>query len=369
MLMVGYAPCGDVTAEPKRADAASKPLIQIAILLDTSGSMEGLIEQAKNQLWRVVNDFAKAKRGGQSPELQVALYHYGTPSLGAETGYTRLLVPLSTDLDKISEELFKLRTSGGDEYCGTVIQKAVDDLKWSAGKNDCKAIFVAGNEPFTQGNVDYKNACKAAIQKGIAVNTIFCGGAEEGIRTQWKDGADLSDGAYMNIDQNQKIAHIAAPQDKELAELSAKLNATYLAYGREGRNGLERQRAQDKAAEAATPAAPVERAAAKASGFYRAESWDLVDAVKADRAKVADLKDEELPDELKNIPAEKRESYVAEKAKERAQIQEQIKRLSKERDTYIAAERAKAVQSGANTLDAGLIKAVRSQAQKLSFEF
>jgi hypothetical protein len=361
-----WPPRGPAKSEPA---ATPKPLVQIALLLDTSNSMDGLIEQAKIQLWRIVNDFATARRDGQKPELQVALYHYGTPSLGAETGYIRQLVPLSGDLDKISEELFKLRTSGGDEYCGTVIQKAVNELKWSENKKDYKAIFIAGNEAFTQGKLDYKASCKAAITKGVVVNTIFCGALQEGIQTKWKDGADLADGTYINIDQNQKVAQIAAPQDKDLAELNVKLNATYIAYGRGGQEGLARQAAQDKALAAAAPAAAAERAAAKSSAFYRNESWDLVDAAKAKKADVATLKEEELPEELKKLPAEKRQAYVDEKAKERGDIQAQIAKVSKERDAYVTAERAKQAQSGTNTLDTAVINAVRSQAQKLDFQF
>ena len=140
-----------------------KDVIQMAILLDTSGSMEGLIQQAKSQLWKIVNEFALAKRKDQSPNLEVALYEYGKSSISAKEGYLRMIVPLTTDLDKVSEELFRLTTNGGEEYCGEVIQSAIKGLKWSKNNNILKIIFIAGNEPFTQGQVDYKKSCKNAI--------------------------------------------------------------------------------------------------------------------------------------------------------------------------------------------------------------
>src|SRR5438309_1717807 len=87
MAVAGVMPmaAADVVAPAAVAQPVKqKPVVQIALLLDTSGSMDGLIEQAKTQLWKVVNEFAKAERGGVRPEIQVALYHYGTPSLGAE---------------------------------------------------------------------------------------------------------------------------------------------------------------------------------------------------------------------------------------------------------------------------------------------
>src|SRR5213594_295826 len=119
------------TSRVRAADASSAPLVQIAILLDTSGSMQGLIEQAKGQLWKIVNEFINAKQNGKQPELEVALFEYGKDTLPASTGYIRLIAPLTNDLDRISEELFKLQTSGGDEYCGWVIKEAVERLAWS----------------------------------------------------------------------------------------------------------------------------------------------------------------------------------------------------------------------------------------------
>ena len=108
----------------------------------------------------------------------------------------RLILPLTDDLDRVSEELFALKTNGGDEYCGWVIRDAVNRLDWSRSRDVYKAIFIAGNEPFTQGSVDFHGSCRAAIERGILVNTIFCGASAEGRQTGWKDGAVLADGRY-----------------------------------------------------------------------------------------------------------------------------------------------------------------------------
>ncbi len=370
-LLTAVAIHSTAAKEPavKPAKETTKPLVQIAILLDTSGSMEGLIEQAKSQLWRIVNEFAKAKQDGVTPEVQVALYEYGKSSLAAASGWVRRIQPLTTDLDKISEELFALRTNGGDEYCGWVIRDAVNDLAWSAEGNVYKAIFIAGNEPFTQGPVNYAESCKAAITKGIIVNTIHCGGEGEGINTKWKDGADLADGKYLVIDQNRAVVSIEAPQDKEIAKLGVELNKTYLAYGVEGKLGAGRQVSQDAAVATLAPAsgAVAQRAVAKASVNYRNSSWDLVDAVKEQKADVTKLKAEELPAEMQKLSVEERKTYVETKSKERAEMQAKIQALNQEREKYVAA-RMKEV-AGTNTLDAVVISAVREQSAKRNFKF
>jgi hypothetical protein len=349
----------------------SKPKVQLAILLDTSNSMDGLIDQAKSQLWRIINQFATATgSNGQRPQVEVALYHYGTPSLGAETGYIRQLLPLTTDLDRVSEELFALRTNGGDEFCGAVIDAAVKQLKWDQGKNDYRAIFIAGNEPFTQGNVDFHASCKAAISAGIIVNTIFCGRNGEGIATSWKAGADLSDGAYFSIDQNQKVVNITTPFDKELAELSGKLNTTYVAYGTAGEAGRMNQMAQDSNAAKVGASVASARAVTKASAQYSNSRWDLVDAVEAGAVNLTTMRDEDLPAELKKMSEKERKAYVDGKMKERTDIQNKINELSLKRDAHIAAEKQKSAANAApNTLDTAIVTAIRSQATRSNIQF
>ncbi|RMI14390.1 MAG: VWA domain-containing protein, partial [Calditrichaeota bacterium] len=256
------------------ATMAAPPKIQIALLLDTSNSMDGLIEQAKTQLWNIVNEFALARYEGEMPELEIALYEYGNDGLPEENGYIRQVLPLTTDLDMISEKLFELTTNGGSEYCGWVIREAAEQLAWSSGDRDFKAIFIAGNEEFDQGKVDFRASCRAAIEKGIIVNTIFCGDHDEGVAGHWKEGADLADGAYMNIDQNRMTVDIPAPQDSELARLNQALNETYLPYGKQGEARKELQLKQDAYASGYSPGVLAQRTATKAKRFYKNAEWD-----------------------------------------------------------------------------------------------
>lgn len=347
--------------------AGKKPLIQMAILLDTSGSMEGLIEQAKTQLWKIVNEMATAKKNRQIPRLEVGLYEYGKSTIPASEGYLRMIVPLNEDLDCISEELFKLRTNGGDEYCGKVIRAATSGLSWSRSNDDYKVIFIAGNEPFSQGDVDYRIACKEAISREIIVNTIFCGNFSEGIQTLWKDGADLADGRYMNIDQNQKIVHVSAPQDQEIIELGKKLNQTYIAYGRSGTEKKERQKEQDKNALSVNAEVMVQRSVAKASPQYRNVGWDLVDAIGEGKLNIGDLKSEDLPAEMRKMDDQQKNRYIDEKKKQREEIQKRISQLQKAREKYVSDKRKE--MSAAQTLDEALISAVKEQAAKKKFDF
>ncbi len=343
------------------------PVVQLAILLDTSGSMSGLIEQAKMQLWKIVNEMATAKRGNRAPMLEVALYEYGKSSIPASEGYIRMLVPLTSDLDRISEELFKLRTNGGSEFCGMVIDKAVRELTWNKSNKEYKVIFIAGNEPFTQGSVDYKNSCKSAISKGIIVNTIFCGPFQTGINSKWKDGADVADGSYMNIDQNRKIVHISAPQDKEIIRLGKALNKTYISYGKKGAEMKKRQEKQDLNAGSMSPSVMVQRSAVKASKQYTNTSWDLVDADKEGKVKVEEIAEDELPAEMKKMSTDEKKDFIKKKSIERSEIQKKIQSLKKEREKYVKSKRIE--MSKDKTLDDAIIEALKKQAEKKKYKF
>jgi hypothetical protein len=341
----------------------------VALLLDTSNSMDGLIGQAKSQLWTFVNEFAPLKRDGQTPELQVALYEYGKSSIPAGEGHIRMVLPFTTDLDKVSQELFALRTQGGDEYCGQVIQAAMNGLGWSPAPKDLKVIFVAGNEPFTQGKVDYHGPCTTALQKGILVNTIFCGPLQTGVDTKWADGARLGGGSYMAIDQNRQAVHIPCPLDADIEKLGAELNKTYIPIGAAGTAGHANQMAQDSNAFSAGAGSVNQRMMAKASGFYRADDWDLVDAEKAGRKKLESVDKKELPKEMQTMsPAEAR-AYVDAKAKERTALQAKIQKLSAERETFVAAKRKELeAKGGEKTLDAAMVETLRGQARTKGFK-
>jgi hypothetical protein len=343
--------------------APDTPVVQIAVLLDTSSSMSGLIEQAKTQLWKLVNEFITAKQDGKTPIVQVALYEYGKSSLRAEENWIRQIQPLTRDLDKISEELFALTTNGGDEYCGAVIQRATKDLAWDANPKVYKAVFIAGNEPFTQGPIDSKKSCQEAIAKGIIVNTIHCGSESQGIAGNWNQGALLADGKYLVIDQNQAIVHIEAPQDKEIVKLNEELNKTYISYGKEAPMAKTRQIAQDSnAAAKAESGAQVQRIVSKASANYFNSGWDLVDASKDKSFDITKVKEADLPEEMKKMSVEERKAHLAKKTAERAEIQKKVLALNKEREAYVATQRKESAKN--DTLDTAMVKALRTQAEK-----
>jgi len=347
----------------------SKPenrFIKVALLLDTSNSMDGLINQAKAQLWDIVNELSYAKCEHETPNLEIALYEYGNDNLSSQEGYIRQVIGFTSDLDDISEKLFSLTTNGGSEFCGQVIQSSLNQLEWGKNADDLKLVFIAGNEPFTQGKVNYKDATTNAKEKDVVVNTIFCGNYEQGINGMWKDGALLTNGDYMAINHNQKIVQIVTPYDKTILQLNIQLNNTYVPYGRSGQSKISLQAEQDEKAGSVNDEIKLKRAVSKSSRFYKNSSWDLVDASSDKDFKYESLKKDELPKELQGKSKAQIKAYVTKKTAQRAAIQKQIQELNKKRKLYITKENK---NTKTNDLESTMIKSIKRQAEKKNYKW
>ena len=353
----------------KPALQQERPKIQLAILLDTSGSMSGLIDQARNQLWQVVNEFSESTQNGVKPLLEVAVYEYGNSDLSGKTGYTRQVTGLTSELDQVSEALFSLTTNGGDEYCGYAINAAVSDLDWSQSDRDIKAIFIAGNEPFTQGPLPFKQAMASARNRDITVNTIHAGPYDQGVSSGWQQAALLAGGDYMSIDHNHQIAHIVAPQDKKIAELNARLNQTYIPFGNDGDAKAQRQQDQDSKSSGISLGLLAKRAKSKISAMYQNSSWDLVDAMKEGNVDLDELDEAELPASMRTMDATAKKDYVANKAREREEIAVLIKEETESRDQFVAATKAAAPTPEVATMNDALSSAIRKQGEKKNYRF
>jgi hypothetical protein len=299
----------------------SERKVQVAILFDTSNSMDGLIDQAKSRIWNIVNDLSGLRHQGLSPTIEIALYDYGNSGISAESNYVRKQTDLTSDLDVISEKLFGLRTNGGLEYCGAVINSSISELTWSSHPQDLRMIYIAGNEPFNQGPVNYKDILQTAVKKDIIVNTIYCGNYDQGVRELWLDGAKNGKGEYFNIDSDRTVTHIDTPYDSQINIYNDSLNRTYYGYGYLGESGKSKQVTQDINAESTGAAVKAERSIAKSKTAYSNASWDLIDAVEEQKKDISTMKDEELPEEFRNKTLEEKQALIEMKKQERQRFQ------------------------------------------------
>ena len=345
----------------------SKRKIQLVILFDTSNSMDGLLEQAKSRLWEIVNETSELRHSGEIPILEIAMYDYGNDGI-RNKNYVRKQLDFTTDLDMVSKKLFGLRTNGGSEYCGTVIKDALLELDWSNDSRDLKMVYIAGNERFNQGPVNYKEVCKMAMDNDVVVNTIYCGNRDQGIKEFWMDGASCSNGDYFNINSNERVVFIPTPYDDQINKLSGEVNSTYVSYGSIGTERKALQVEQDEMAMEQAPAVASMRAKAKASSNYNNARWDLVDAFIADSTIIQKIDKKDLPKDLQGKSEEELNKYVELKIKERKEIQEQISELSVKRDAFIKEERAKDKSDKKDDFGTAVNKSIKERAVNKGFE-
>lgn len=358
-----------VQAPPVEVPPHPTRKIQVAVLLDVSNSMDGLIEQTKAQLWNMVSVLGRGNCDGYTPKIELALYEYGRSSNKPSAGYVEQITPFTTDLDEVSRQLFRLSTLGGDEYCGQVMYTSLNDLKWEDGPGHYKVIFIAGNEDFLQGTVPFTKACSLAKQKQVVVNTIYCGDRQQGLREHWDLGAECGNGSYSHINSNAAIDLIATPYDDRLFELNKKLNTTYVGFGSRGVESKAKQEEADVQNFKMSKEVAADRVAVKSKkALYDNTGWDLVDAQSADPKFYQKVDKSKLPEPLRTKSSEELKQHIASLAAQRNQVQQEIEVVQKKREEFIHTEKTKKTGTGDPTLATEIEKIIRSQAGRLGIK-
>lgn len=350
--------CGSGRAQD---DPGQEPrVIEVAICLDTSGSMKPLIDAARLNLWDMVNDLSQVE---PTPTVRVALVGYGGRAEGGpQSGWVKVRTPLTADLDLVSEQLFDMTTGGGTEYVGRVLQTALEGLKWSEpGDDTLQMMFIAGNEPADQDpEVDFRSMAFEARKRGIDLYAVYCGQATDADAAKWKELAELAEGRFATIDLRAATSLAGTPVDAEMARLGGQLNATYVALGDEGKTGLAVQASQDKKVEALSVAAAAARAETKAGVLY-GRSWDLVDSVASGKVNLDEVESGRLPKTLRAMTPDERHAYVEKVRLERGELRQKILALGAERRRHVAEQAEKQGLDRTRTFDGIVRGALREE--------
>jgi len=352
--------------EETKPPAKKKPKVEVVFCLDTTGSMGGLIEAAKQKIWSISNQIASGK---PTPELKIGLVAYRDKG----DAYITKIHDLTDDLDAVHGNLKTFQAQGGGdtpEHVNQALFDAVHKVKWSTDKSTLRIIFLVGDAPphmdYTD-DVKYPETCKKACEKGIIINTVQCGGDPECAKF-WRDICAKAEGSYVQIEQNGGVVPVAAtPFDKDLGEINTELARTTLVYG----HGRSRREAEDKKGEArdlaeTAPAAAAERAAFQAKAG-RAAAYDLIAQMKEGKVKLEDLKKDELPDELKKLTLKEQKAYLEKLEKRRDELSKKALDLDKKRADFIAKEQAKQKKKGG--FDLQVLDILRNQAKKHAIDY
>lgn len=354
---------GDSGAEARVKLLTDSRAVDVVICLDTSGSMENLLDSARARLWDVINELALMR---PTPELRVGLLTFGTKNSTAERGFVEKHLDLTGDLDLVYGRLAALEIGGHEEYVGRVLDTALDEMSWASEWNALRIIFLAGNESADQDveNHDFRVVTRSARDKDIIINALYAGNREEAITMKWPEVARNGAGNFSAIDPKVGTIQIATPQDDRLLELNSLLNQTYVPYGEEGEAGLVNQVTQDSNASRLGVQSCSSRIVAKGTALYSNASWDLVDAAMSEDFSWDSLRSQDLPEELRGMSQPERVAFITSKREARESIQSEIENSSEAREQFIQKTLADNESAG---LGQAMRKVIREQAMAKGF--
>jgi len=362
----------EVTPPPRHVVAPiGAKRVEVVFVLDTTGSMGGLIHAAKEKIWSIASTLAQAQ---QAPEISMGLVAYRDRG----DAYVTQVVDLNRDLDSMYVKLMDFAADGGGdgpEAVNEALEAAVNRMSWSQDQSTYKVVFLVGDAPphmDYQDDAKYPQVVAAAAAKGIVVNTIQCGGLSDTV-APWQQIAALGHGRYFTVEQAGSAVAIETPFDARIATLAAELDSTRLFYGTAEQKAAMAAKvdATTRLNEEASVAARARRGAFNVSSAGETNllgERELVDDVASGRVDLAALPPAQLPASIAALPAEAQSEVLARTAQKREELKLQIADLAAQRDAYIEKEVDAAGGAGAS-LDQQIYDAVREQAAPLGLEY
>ncbi len=347
------------------------PRIEVAFVLDTTGSMSDLIAGAKQKIWSIASEILETE---EQAEVRFGLIGYRDRG----DDYITKTYDLSADINNIYGHLLEFEANGGGdrpESVNRALNEAVTQFQWSQGDETLRLVFLVGDSPpqnyEDETNIAYDRTCETAKSRDIVVNTVLAGGAQD-TRGIWKAVATLCGGSFMEIPQDGGMQVVQTPYDDQINQLQRQISNTVVPYGVvETREYIAKQQSENLAAEApvATDMASVRFKGGKANrvvtgGMSRADGGDLIEDVEDGKVDLSALDEDKLPDELRELDGEARAAFVQDKIDERAALNAQMAELVAQRDAWLADEMKRRAEAGegADAFDLEVRKVIRSEA-------
>lgn len=363
LLALWLAP---ISSAQEAAKKAARPTVEVVFCLDTTGSMSGLINAAKQKIWAISNQISS---GNPTPIVKIGLVAYRDRG----DAYITKVIDLSDDLDAIHGHLMGFQAAGGGDFPESVNQalhEAVTKISWSKDKKTLRMIFLVGDAAPHMNypdDVKYPATCKLALKNDIIINAVQCGNHAE-TKKYWLDICRSAEGSYVQIDaQGGPIIAVATPFDADLAKINVEINKTQLVFGKHESQVAGKQKLAESAA--LPTAAQADRAAFNARNSA-ATAYDLVQVLKEGKVKLEDLKKDELPDELKGKTLAEQKEMLAKIETRRQDLSKQAIELDKKRGEFINKKLAEDSKSRARDgFDNQVLRILQTQAGRANIQY
>ena len=344
--------------------AAAEPIdAEVVFVLDTTGSMSGLIEGAKQKIWSIAGGIIQ-RAGG---EVRIGLVPYR--DRGDE--YVTRLFPLTNNLDQVYSDLQLFKAAGGGDMPESVNQalhEAVARIQWSESPRVMRTIFVVGDCPphmDYQDDVKYQESCAIAAKKDIVVNTVQCGG-QASTTPIWREMARLTNGGFSQIGQTGNMRMEKTPFDGEIQRVNLEITKTVLPYGSTAAQSSMRKLVFDNAGASSGVAASRNEVKAKAIGRCELSAPVTGKDLTESPDMLMTLGEEDMPEEFKGLSAEARQAKLDEAVKKRRELNSQLLELDRKRSAYLLESAKNASESSAPaSFDEEVLKSIERQLDRL----
>ncbi len=314
-----------------------KSLVEVAFVLDTTGSMASLIDGAKKKIWSIADTIVDIN---PNAEIRMALIAYRDRG---DNYVVKTVHQLDTDVQSLYSALTRLNADGGGDMPESVneaLNNGVNKLQWHTGNNAKRILFLVGDAPPHMDYLDekqYPAVINEAVDKHILVNTVQAGNSSS-TQKVWKKIANLGKGTYLSIPQDGgQIVQVATPYDDEILRKQAALDKTIIVYGEkeiqdEVVSKMEVRKAAPKVTQVDNASYYAKKLGAKKviSG-----SGDLVADVNNKEVDIEALEESKLPESLKNKSIKEKKAIIQEKLKLRQSLEAEIATLVKKRDDFL----------------------------------
>lgn len=363
-----HLPITTTGAVPHATEASR---IDVVFVLDTTSSMGGMIEAAKEKIWSIASTLGSAQ---QAPEIRMGLVAFRDRG----DAYVTRVVDLSADLDTMYATLMDYQAVGGGdgpESVNQALYDAIVKMSWSQDPSAYKTVFLVGDAPPHMDyaeDVKYPETLGIAKDRGIVVNSIQCGDMP-GTAAQWQRIAQLGGGRFFQVEQAGSAVAIATPYDGQLATISRKLDDTRLYYGTKEERAVQgrKLKATDKLHASSTLASRARRAAFNASASGKSNllgDGELVRDVLEGRVDLSAIEPDQLPESLQAKSPAEQKVIIDDTARKRGELQREIRALAQKRSTYIR-EELEGMGGAKDSLDEKIYRTVREQAARVGLSY
>ncbi len=351
------------------SQAVAKPTVEVAFVLDTTGSMGGLLEGAKRKIWSIATSVVDT-----NPDADIRIGLVAYRDIGDE--YVTRTFDLTTDIQDIYANLLELKARGGGDWPESVneaLDVAVNKLQWTKGSDAKRIVFLVGDAP---PHMDYAKDTKypktlaVAKQRDIVVNAVLAGNARDTERV-WQDIAQLGDGRFIPIPQDGgELVVIETPYDDDIIILQKEINGTVIPYGpQKQQKRVEEKTRQLSQVAAAAPASASDMASylnkrAKVSSEAVTGDGDLVSAVASGRATLGSVKDDELPDDLRKLSPEQRKAELDRQTQARKALNEKLAALVQKRDAFVTEKKRSTAPAKTSSFDRAVEDTLKAQTRR-----